>query len=94
MPELKAIPGVNSVVLAGGGEKKVVITFDDKKLSDKGVTANSVTGLLQANNVSFPTGQIVIRCPVHADQSGHSACRNRREVTQVPGLPLPTSWGR
>src|SRR5262245_49244207 len=59
VPELKAIPGVNSVVLAGGGEKKVVITFDDKKLSDKGVTANSVTGLLQANNVSFPAGQIV-----------------------------------
>src|SRR5436190_488213 len=59
VPELKAIAGVNSVVLAGGGDKKVVITFDDKKLSDKGVTANAVTGLLQANNVSFPAGQIV-----------------------------------
>jgi HAE1 family hydrophobic/amphiphilic exporter-1 len=58
LPELKAISGVNSAVLAGGGDKKVVITYDEKKLSDKGVTASIVNGLLQANNVSFPAGQI------------------------------------
>src|SRR5262245_33255573 len=58
VPELKAIPGVNSVVLAGGGDKKVVITFDEDKLAKKGVTANAVTSLLQANNITFPAGQI------------------------------------
>src|SRR5438477_5065516 len=59
VPDLKAIPGVNSVSLAGAGNKEVDITLDDKKLSQKGVTASSVTGLLQANNISFPTGGIV-----------------------------------
>src|SRR3954454_13108005 len=34
VPDLKAISGVNSVNLAGAGSKDVVITFDDKKLSE------------------------------------------------------------
>lgn len=59
VPELKAINGVNSVTVAGGGNKQVVITLDDKKLSEKGVTAQSITNLLQANNISFPTGEVV-----------------------------------
>src|SRR5439155_3210534 len=43
VPELKPLSGVNSVVVAGGGERQVKITFDDAKLSDNGVTASSVT---------------------------------------------------
>jgi HAE1 family hydrophobic/amphiphilic exporter-1 len=59
VPELKAINGVNSVTVAGGGNKQVVITLDDKKLSEKGISAQSITNLLQANNISFPTGEVV-----------------------------------
>ncbi|MFL5735127.1 MAG: efflux RND transporter permease subunit [Chloroflexia bacterium] len=59
IPDLKAIPGVNSVSIAGAGSKQVAITLDTKKLSEKGVTASAVSGLLQANNISFPTGEIV-----------------------------------
>ncbi len=58
-PELKAIGGVNSVVVSGGGDKQVIITFDEKKLQEKGLTSSAITGILQANNISFPTGQIV-----------------------------------
>ncbi|MEA2574478.1 MAG: hydrophobic/amphiphilic exporter (mainly bacteria), family [Chloroflexia bacterium] len=59
VPELKAINGVNSVTVAGGGEKQVVITFDAAKLRKNGLTASQITGILQANNISFPTGQVV-----------------------------------
>ncbi|MDQ6692840.1 MAG: efflux RND transporter permease subunit, partial [Chloroflexota bacterium] len=59
VPELKAIPGVNSVVVAGGGTKQVLITLNDKKLRQESLTAAAITGLLQANNISFPTGQVV-----------------------------------
>lgn len=57
-PEIKAIAGVNSVVVAGGGDREVVITFDEKKLQQKGLTSSAITGILQANNISFPTGQV------------------------------------
>jgi HAE1 family hydrophobic/amphiphilic exporter-1 len=59
VPDLKAIPGVNSVNVAGGGDKEVQIEFDRAALAEKGLTASAVTGVLQANNVSFPTGEIV-----------------------------------
>ena len=58
VPDLKAVPGVNSVTVAGGGNKQVVITFDSQKLQKNGLQASTITGLLQANNISFPTGQI------------------------------------
>ena len=59
VPELQAIPGVNNVVVAGGDERNVVVTFDQQKLAENGLTAQTVTGILQANNLSFPTGEIV-----------------------------------
>jgi HAE1 family hydrophobic/amphiphilic exporter-1 len=59
VPELQAIPGVNNVVVAGGDERNVVITFDQQKLAENGLTAQTVTGILQANNLSFPTGEII-----------------------------------
>ncbi|MEO5952100.1 MAG: efflux RND transporter permease subunit, partial [Chloroflexia bacterium] len=58
-PELKAIQGVNSVTIAGGGTREVEITFSDTKLRDKKLTSSGVIGILQANNISFPTGEVV-----------------------------------
>lgn len=59
LPELKAIQGVNSVSLSGGGTREVQITFSDTKLREKGLTSSGVIGVLQANNISFPTGEVV-----------------------------------
>jgi HAE1 family hydrophobic/amphiphilic exporter-1 len=59
VPELQGIPGVNSVTVSGGSNKQVIITLDAKKLAEKGLTAAQVTGVLQANNVTFPAGTIV-----------------------------------
>jgi HAE1 family hydrophobic/amphiphilic exporter-1 len=59
IPELKALPGVNSVSLLGGGTKQVQITYNQAALDKNGLTASSVNGILQANNISFPTGEVV-----------------------------------
>jgi HAE1 family hydrophobic/amphiphilic exporter-1 len=59
VPDLKALNGVNSVSVAGGGVKEVQITFNQPALDKKGIQASTVTQLLQANNISFPTGDIV-----------------------------------
>ncbi|MEP6775450.1 MAG: efflux RND transporter permease subunit, partial [Chloroflexota bacterium] len=58
VPELKAITGVNSVTVAGGGTKEVRITFSEKKLSDNNLTSSAIISTLQANNISFPTGDV------------------------------------
>ena len=58
VPELKAITGVNSVTVAGGGTKEVRITFSEKKLSDNNLTSSGIINTLQANNISFPTGDV------------------------------------
>lgn len=59
IPELKAIQGVNSVSLAGGGTREVQITFNDAALRENNLTSSGVIGILQANNISFPTGEVV-----------------------------------
>jgi HAE1 family hydrophobic/amphiphilic exporter-1 len=58
VPELKAITGVNSVTVAGGGTKEVQITFSEDKLSKNNLTSAAIISLLQANNISFPTGDV------------------------------------
>ncbi|HUS17560.1 MAG TPA: efflux RND transporter permease subunit [Chloroflexia bacterium] len=59
LPEIQAIPGVNSASISGGSNKQILITLDEKKLAAKGLTAAQITGILQANNISFPTGTVV-----------------------------------
>ncbi len=59
LPELQSLPGINSASLGGGATREVIITLDAKKLTQKGLTASQVTGVLQANNIAFPSGTIV-----------------------------------
>ena len=59
LPELQGVAGVNSASISGGADKRILITLDEKKLAEKGLTAAQVQGVLQANNVNFPVGTIV-----------------------------------
>ena len=66
-PALLGLEGVASVDVAGGEEQQVVITLDPAKIADAGVTASQVTGVLAANNLTVPSGQISggdLRIPV------------------------------
>jgi HAE1 family hydrophobic/amphiphilic exporter-1 len=57
-PELLGLSGVATVDVTGGLAQRVQITLDPKKLSDNGVTAQQISGVLGANNLTFPAGQI------------------------------------
>jgi hydrophobic/amphiphilic exporter-1 (mainly G- bacteria), HAE1 family len=66
-PALLGLQGVASVDVTGGEEQQVVITLDPAKMADAGVTASQVTGILTANNLTVPSGQITggdLRIPV------------------------------
>jgi len=58
VPELEAIDGVARVDLTGGLEQRMFVTLDPKKLAAAGITSQQVVGILQANNLTVPSGQI------------------------------------
>jgi HAE1 family hydrophobic/amphiphilic exporter-1 len=57
-PALLAIDGVGSVDITGGEEQRVMVTLDPDKLTANGISIGQVTGVLAANNLTFPSGEI------------------------------------
>jgi len=67
IPELASVPGVASADLAGGLEDRLVITLDPTALAEAGVSAQQIVGVLQANNLTLPGGELPVegtRIPV------------------------------
>lgn len=58
VPALLGIDGVATVDLTGGLETQAVVTLDPAKLAETGVSVGQVTGILTANNLTLPSGQI------------------------------------
>ena len=58
VPALQAIDGVATVDLTGGLETQAVVTLDPAKLIETGISVAQVTGILTANNLTLPSGQI------------------------------------
>jgi HAE1 family hydrophobic/amphiphilic exporter-1 len=58
IPEIASIDGVASVDVTGGLEQRLMITLDPAKLGDSGVSVAQISGVLAANNLTFPSGQL------------------------------------
>jgi HAE1 family hydrophobic/amphiphilic exporter-1 len=58
LPALQALDGVASADLTGTLEQQLLITLDPAKLAEAGITTQQITGLLQANNLTIPSGQL------------------------------------
>ena len=58
VPEIAAIEGVSRADVTGGLETRLTITLDPDKLAESGVSVAQLTGVLTANNVTFPSGQL------------------------------------
>jgi hydrophobic/amphiphilic exporter-1 (mainly G- bacteria), HAE1 family len=57
-PEIRTIDGVQNVDVLGGLNRQLVIRFDPAEMRERGVSADQISGILQANNVSVPAGDI------------------------------------
>ncbi len=57
-PALLGLEGVGSVDVTGGEQLRVLITLDPAKLKANGISISQVTGVLAANNLTFPSGQV------------------------------------
>jgi HAE1 family hydrophobic/amphiphilic exporter-1 len=82
IPELAAIPGVASADLAGGLEQRLVITLDPDKLAAANVSVQQISGVLQANNLTLPGGEL----PVDGVQIPVSTIGRFDSVEQIRGL--------
>jgi HAE1 family hydrophobic/amphiphilic exporter-1 len=58
VPEIAAIEGVSRADVTGGLETRLTITLDPDDLAEAGVSVAQITGVLTANNVTFPSGQL------------------------------------
>ena len=58
VPALQGIDGVATVDLTGGLEPQVVVTLDPAKLTATRISVAQVSGILAANNLTIPSGQI------------------------------------
>ncbi|HSW43349.1 MAG TPA: efflux RND transporter permease subunit, partial [Patescibacteria group bacterium] len=58
VPALLGIEGVATVDLTGGLEPQVVVTLDPARLTETGISAAQVSGILAANNLTVPSGQV------------------------------------
>jgi HAE1 family hydrophobic/amphiphilic exporter-1 len=58
IPELSSIDGVARVDITGGLEQRLIVTLDPDKLAASGVSVAQLTGVLTANNLTLPSGQL------------------------------------
>jgi HAE1 family hydrophobic/amphiphilic exporter-1 len=58
VPEILALEGVATADVTGGLEEQLVVTLDPVKVARAGLTVGQITGVLQANNLTVPSGQL------------------------------------
>ncbi len=58
VPALQGLDGVGAVDVTGGLDQRLLITLDPKKLADAGISIQQISGVLAANNLTLPAGQI------------------------------------
>jgi HAE1 family hydrophobic/amphiphilic exporter-1 len=82
IPELASIPGVATADLAGGLEDRLVVTLDPERLAEAGVSTQQIVGVLTANNLTLPGGELSVdggRIPV-------STIGRFTSIDQIEGL--------
>ena len=95
IPELTAIEGVSRADVTGGLEQRLLITLDPEKLAASGVSVAQISGILTANNLTLPSGQLSdegTKIPVSTIGTLTSEDQIRDLVvgvkTPVPGVPV------
>jgi len=82
VPELLSLPGVATAELTGGLEDRLVVTLDPELLADAGVSSQQVVGVLQANNLTIPGGEL----PVEGVEVPVSTIGRFESIEQIEGL--------
>jgi HAE1 family hydrophobic/amphiphilic exporter-1 len=96
VPELAGIPGVASVDTTGGALERLEVTLEPVKLAAAGMSVQQVSGVLQANDLTVPSGTIVngdATLPVTTSHRFRTIDEIRDLVVgfrTVPATPVPS----
>jgi HAE1 family hydrophobic/amphiphilic exporter-1 len=82
VPNLAGLDGVSAVEVTGGLEQRVQVTLDPAKLTETGITAAQVSGVLAANNLTFPSGVL----PVDSTNIPVSTTNRFSSIEEIEGL--------
>lgn len=88
VPDLKDVPGVREVQVSGAADKIVRIDLDEDEMKRTGVTASSVTSLLQANGIVVPGGRLTEGSQDLDVQTG-SRLTSVKQIRELPLASLP-----
>lgn len=86
---LERIEGVASVDLTGGIEREIRVTIDPAKLAGYGLTTSTISGMLAAENMNLPSGDLA---------QGDTTVSIRtigefKSLQDIQNLPIPTATG-
>ncbi|MDO4530795.1 MAG: efflux RND transporter permease subunit [Bacillota bacterium] len=86
---LERIEGVASVSLSGGIEREIRVTVDPTKMAGYGLTTNTISGILAAENMNLPSGSL---------SQGDTTVSIRTigeftSIQDIQNLPIPTATG-
>jgi hydrophobic/amphiphilic exporter-1 (mainly G- bacteria), HAE1 family len=82
VPDLQGLDGVASVDLAGGLTSRLVVTLDPLRMAAAGISIDQVEGVLTANNLTLPAGQL----STDGTQIPVSTSGSLTSVDQISGL--------
>ena len=91
MPKMRAVSGVSSVDLSGGIEQQAYIKLDATKMNAAGVSMLQVQQIIQANNLTYPGGQLPTGgtlVPVSATGRYTSIAQLRNQIVGGGASPL------
>jgi hydrophobic/amphiphilic exporter-1 (mainly G- bacteria), HAE1 family len=99
VPHIASLEGVAAADITGSTEPQLTITLDPQKLADSGVSVAQISGVLQANNITVPSGQLQAdgtRIPVSTigqlttvDQISNLLVGAKQPATVPDASPLP-----
>ncbi len=58
--KIEGIPNVSEVKIIGGRDRVFKVDIDPQKVIDNGLSVNSVLGVLKANHLDFPVGEVEV----------------------------------
>ncbi len=93
LPLVRTIPGVSSADLTGGTTQRLVITLDPTAMARAGVSLQQVQGILQANQVTIPAGNLADGTSVLPVSASHHYTSIGELESQVVAVSQPTTAG-
>ena len=89
MRRIESLPGVGNVSIAGGLKKQLLVTVDKAAMEYYGISATALLGVLRAENLNLPAGQI----KQHTRNVTVRLVGEFKDVQDVKDLRVPTITG-